>query len=167
MKKNRKNIKKNNKIYYLIPIVLIILLLVAVVYFSSIDTKKLYVKRFKHINTSEMYRENDKSEYKDLEYTYYSDKKGTPSKGGRKYAVRLSYPDKEIYIEENIIVVLDDEIQNIESVLYSKDEITQEIADDFIHSIHNETPTCGVKLNEFEKIEENYYYIKFDILGDC
>ena len=42
-----------------------------------------------------------------------------------------------------------------------------ENANDFIYSLHDETPSCGIQLNEFKKIEENYYYIKFDILGDC
>ena len=120
-----------------------------------------------HINTSEMITGTGKAKYKECEYTYYFDKKGTPSEGGRKYASRLIYPNREIYIEENITYIYDDEIQNVESVLYSEDEITKENANDFIYSLHDETPSCGIQLNEFKKIEENYYYIKFDILGDC
>ena len=163
----KKKQKKNNKYIYIITIILVIISLIAAAYFKSTDSEIKYVKRFKHINTSEMITGTGKAKYKECEYTYYFDKKGTPSEGGRKYASRLIYPNREIYIEENITYIYDDEIQNVESVLYSEDEITKENANDFIYSLHDETPSCGIQLNEFKKIEENYYYIKFDILGDC
>ena len=159
--------KKNNKYIYIITIILVIISLIAAAYFKLNDSEAKYIKRFKHINISEMKTGTGKAKYKEYEYTYYFDKRGTPSEGGRKYASKLIYPDKELYIEENITYIYDDEIQNVESVLYSEDEITEDNAEDFIYSLHDETPSCGLDLKEFKKIEENYYYIKFDILGDC
>ena len=136
--------KKNKKIVNIF-IAIIILIIVVVVYINKNDSKLIYVKTFKHINTSSLVYGND---------TFIN-------KNDKYFAAIIMPKRDEITIEENIIKEKD-----IESIIYSKDKIKRSYAQEYLYKVHD-YHRCGVSLKRFRKVRTNYYYIKYEVPEEC
>ena len=143
--------KKNKKIVSIF-IAIIILIIVVVVYINKNDSKLIYVKTFKHINTSSLVYGNDTFINKDDKY----------------FAAIIMPKRDEITIEENIIKEkdIDGDILLGESIIYSKDKIKRSYAQEYLYKVHD-YHRCGVSLKRFRKVRTNYYYIKYEVPSEC
>ena len=143
--------KKNNKTL-IVTIVILILLIIGVLYIKTNDSKLIYVKSFKHINTSSLEYGND-----------------TFIRKNDKYFAAIIMPKRdEITIEENIIKEkdIDGDILLGESIIYSKDKIKRSYAQEYLYKVHD-YHRCGVSLKSFRKVRNNYYYIKYEVPEEC
>ena len=133
-------------------IVTIIVIIIGVLFIKINDNKLTYVKNFKHINTSSLVYGND---------TFIS-------KNDKYYAAIIMPKRDEITIEENIIKEkdIDGDIILGESIIYSKDKIKRSYAQEYLYKVHD-YHRCGVSLKGFRKVKTNYYYIKYEVPGEC
>jgi hypothetical protein len=101
-----------------------------------------------------------------IDYYYYIEK--PVNDNGSYFKAKILYPKQTITIEENVIqngVNKDPDYFYVSSILYSKEKLTKDYADDFLNIVH--INSCGAKLEEFNKVKDNYYYVKYYMAEDC
>lgn len=140
--------KKNNTIALII--VIIAILLISVILIRMFDTKKVYVYNFKHVSTTDLV-------YGDESY----------KEKGNYYAAIIMPKRDEITIEENVFKdKYDDTTRLVESIIYSKDKIKKSYAEEYLYKVHD-NHRCGVILKRYRKVIKDYYYLKYEIPGEC
>ncbi len=90
-------------------------------------------------------------------------------KGGRYFAAKMYKPQK-VFISEIIISNKGFEVQDIKSIIHTsvplKSKIEEEIIYNYLYTYHDETPSCGIHLNNYKKSNNNYI-VDYSILGEC
>ena len=132
--------------------IIVTIIIIGVLFIKINDNRLTYVKKFKHINTSSLVYGND-----------------TFIRKNDKYFATIIMPKRdEITIEENIIKEkdIDGDIILGESIIYSKDKIKRSYAQEYLYKVHD-YHRCGVFLKRFRKVKTNYYYIKYEVPGEC
>ena len=157
---------KKNKNKILIIIVIVILLIISVLVIKMNTSIPFKVENFKHKDTSKInYEYMDTYEDYENRYGIYRENNKSLYKGGKYYSAIIDYSNKQIIIEENVFSFKQDDNEIVKSIIYSKDKINKDIAYDYINYIHG--GSCGAKLKEYKKVENGYYYIKYEKLGEC
>jgi hypothetical protein len=161
---------KNKKLgIFLIMLILTIIATVFVI-ISIADNHKFNIDSFEHRDFLglEFEKYNVTEEYEIPADCYW----GTiddSNMSGNYYAAKMYYQDGTIVIEENVVTYKDDMHEDeeiIESLLYSEQKLNKEYISKYVNQMHD-SHACGVIVETFKSKQDNYYYVKYKIPGEC
>lgn len=158
---------KDEKLIIIIIVIIIVIMSLVVKFMGN---PKYDVDNFEHRNFSglEFEKYNVTEDYEVPADCYWSTQ-DLATKGGDYFAAKMYFENEPTIIEENTIKYIDDggaDIETVESVLYSDQELDKEHAGKYLNQMHD-GHACGVDLRTFKHIKDHYYYVKYQIPGEC
>lgn len=178
---------KKRTIEYIVIVISIIIsvICIGIIYKNNNKSVKYNTNNFEHRDISRLsFSEREFQYYKNGHYghtektmkgyvypsIYYDDDDDiVENTKGKYYAAKIPFTSKMTIIEENVISYKHDggyEGPIIESILYSKQKLKKDYVSSYLHELHNDD-SCGTDLKSFKRIENNYYYIKYQIPEEC
>ena len=163
---------KKIKICLIVAISVILVGIISFILYNHFNTNIEYrVKHFKHeeIDTLDLTKgEFYDDDSIDATYPFYYYAKKDVDYDGRYFIAKFMFPDEEVIIEENVFKnggPNNPDLFEVESILYSKQEITEHYLDRYLIYVHNNP--CGPVVKDFKELEDNYYYVKYKMADEC